>query len=120
MALLPAFFGLMIAAVVSALVRWRCLSAALTDPAVPVSDIERKRQRRNTYEYARLTSALPNDRSLDRVFIVISGINMKTSLMMFEHFGIAAAHVPAFVFKPVNASIPIRCSVVLFEIVLRE
>jgi len=96
------------------------MSAALAALGIPSADIERETRSRNTFENARLTSALLKDAPFDRVFVVTSAFHMKRSLMMFEQFGVEATPIPAFELGPTGSSLPLGFNIVLFDIVLHE
>jgi uncharacterized SAM-binding protein YcdF (DUF218 family) len=74
---------------------------ALIHLGVQDADILLETHSMNTYENAKLTSAILKKDRFDQVILVTSGIHMRRSLLYFSHFGIHAEPVIA---DYVNAS----------------
>lgn len=59
------------------------------------SDIITEKSSRNTFENAKLTSAILKEKAFESVVLVTSGTHMLRSLAMFAFFGIAVTPAPA-------------------------
>ncbi len=95
-------------------------AATLMKLGVRKSDIIVENKSRNTFENARFTARIVSEKGFDRYYLVTSGFHMRRSLLFFNHFGLDARPLPAFMAMPDKSWLPIAHNVLLTDVALYE
>lgn len=95
-------------------------AAALVSIGVPATDIQTETRSHNTYENARYSRPLLSIIEPQRLVLVTSGIHLRRSLLMFDHFGMRPLAVAGDVLRSSFSVLPLASNVELFDAALHE
>ena len=95
-------------------------AAALIDLGLPANDVQTETVSRNTYENARYSRPLLSIYEPQRLVLVTSGIHLRRSLLMFDHFGMRPLPVAGDVLRASFSLWPLASNIELFDAALHE
>lgn len=95
-------------------------AATLIGIGVPAADVQTETRSRNTYENARYSRPLLSIYDPQRLALVTSGIHLRRSLLMFDHFGMHPLPVAGDVLRASFSLVPLASNIALFDAALHE
>lgn len=87
---------------------------------IPASDVQTETRSLNTFENARYSRPLLAIYDPQRLILLTSGIHLRRSLLMFEHFGMQPLAVAGDVLRSSSSIWPLASNIELFDAALHE
>lgn len=96
------------------------IARELTEIGVDPANLLVETKSRNTFENARFSSELVEASGYDQIVLVTSGIHLRRSAMLFQHFFGAVVGAPADYFGAVIAPLPVAFNFLMTDVALHE
>jgi uncharacterized SAM-binding protein YcdF (DUF218 family) len=84
------------------------------------SDITLEKESKNTYENAKFTTKILQQKSFDNILLVTSGMHMRRSLLYFSNFGTHCIPAAADYMSPIISKIPLGYNFAVSDFILHE